>query len=54
VALGLIAMALRTGLVADDAVTLWAGAISAGGGDIPLGRIIASYPTLPFLCHELP
>src|SRR5262249_28832300 len=30
------------------AITLWAGAISAGGGDISLGRIVASYPTLPF------
>jgi hypothetical protein len=48
-ALALAAFAMRLGLVADDSVTLWAGAISAGGGDVPLGRIIASYPTLPFL-----
>jgi hypothetical protein len=47
--LALTAFAVRQGLVADDAVTLWAGAISAGSGDVPLGRIIASYPTLPFL-----
>lgn len=52
-ALTLSAMVLRTGLVADDAVTLWAGAISAGGGDVPFGRVIASYPTLPFLVTAL-
>jgi hypothetical protein len=46
--LALTAFAVRRGLVAEDAVTLWAGAISAGGGDVPIGRIIASYPTLPF------
>lgn len=47
-ALALIAFAVRRGLLGEDAVTLWAGAISAGGGDVPIGRIIASYPTLPF------
>jgi hypothetical protein len=47
-ALALTAFAVQRGLVTEDAVTLWAGAISAGGGDVPLGRIIASYPTLPF------
>jgi hypothetical protein len=47
-ALGLTALAVQRGLVTEDAVTLWAGAIGAGGGDVPLGRIIASYPTLPF------
>ena len=45
--LALAAFAVRRGLVPDDAVTLWAGAISAGGGDVPLGRIVASYPTSP-------
>jgi len=53
IALTLTAAALRTGLVADDAVTLWAGAIGAGGGTVPLGRIIASYPTLPFIATTL-
>ena len=47
-ALVLTAFAMRRGLVAEDAVTLWAGAIGAGGGGVPIGRIIASYPTLPF------
>lgn len=48
-ALALAAFAARRGLVPDDAMTLWAGAIGASGGDVPLGRIVASYPTLPFL-----
>jgi hypothetical protein len=51
--LALTAYAVRRGLVADDAVTLWAGAISAGGGDVPIGRIVASYPTLPFFITTL-
>ena len=41
------------GLVSDDAVTLWAGAISAGDGEVPIGRIVASYPTMPFLATTL-
>jgi hypothetical protein len=48
-ALALTAYSVRNGIVSDDAAMLWAGAISAGGGDVPIGRIIASYPTLPFL-----
>jgi hypothetical protein len=48
-ALALTALAVGKGLMADDAVLLWASAISAGGGEVPIGRIIASYPTLPFL-----
>ena len=52
-ALTLSAYAVRKGLMADDAVTLWASAISAGGGDVPIGRIIASYPTLPFFVATL-
>jgi hypothetical protein len=52
-ALALTAYAVSKGIVADDAVTLWAGAISAGGGDVPIGRIIASYPTLPFFITTL-
>jgi hypothetical protein len=47
-ALALTAYAVQRGFVAEDAATLWAGTISAGGGDVPIGRIIASYPTLPF------
>ena len=52
-ALALAAFAVRKGLMSDDAVTLWAGAISAGGGEVPLGRIVASYPTLPFFAATL-
>ena len=49
----LTAYAVSKGVVAEDTVTLWAGAISAGGGDVPFGRIIASYPTLPFAMTTL-
>ena len=41
------------GLVPDDAVTLWANAITAGDGQMPIGRIVAAYPTLPFLAATL-
>jgi hypothetical protein len=49
----LTAYAVSKGVVAEDAVTLWAGAISAGSGEVPIGRIIASYPTLPFFMTTL-
>lgn len=52
-ALTLTAYAVRKGLMADDAVMLWASAISAGGGGVPIGRIIASYPTVPFFVTTL-
>jgi membrane protein XagC len=45
--------ATRVGLVPDDAVTLWANAITAGDGLMPIGRIVAAYPTLPFLATTL-
>lgn len=51
--LGFIAFAVRMGLVPDDAVTLWAGAITAGDGEMSIGRIIAAYPTIPFLATTL-
>jgi hypothetical protein len=51
--LALAAIAVRNGLVADDAVRLWAGASTAADGGIPIGRIIAGYPTLPFLTTTL-
>jgi hypothetical protein len=41
------------GLVPDDAVTLWASAITAGDGQMPIGRIVAAYPTIPFLATTL-
>jgi membrane protein XagC len=45
--------AINAGLVPDDAVTLWAGAITAGDGQMPVGRIVAAYPTIPFLATTL-
>ena len=47
------ASATRAGLVPDDAVTLWASAITAGDGQMPIGRVIAAYPTIPFLTTTL-
>jgi hypothetical protein len=45
--------AVNAGLVPDDAVTLWASAITAGDGQMPIGRILAAYPTIPFLATTL-
>jgi hypothetical protein len=45
--------ATNAGLVPDDAVTLWASAIAAGDGQMPIGRIVAAYPTIPFLATTL-
>jgi hypothetical protein len=45
--------ATNAGLVPDDAVTLWASAITAGDGQMPIGRIVAAYPTIPFLATTL-
>ncbi len=45
--------AMRTGLVPHDAVSLWAGAITAGDGQMPIGQILAAYPTIPFLTTTL-
>jgi membrane protein XagC len=52
-ALGLAAAAVRTGFVSDDAVRLWAGALTAGEGDVAIGRIVAAYPTIPFWIASL-
>src|SRR5581483_5138011 len=52
-ALALAAFAIQQGRLADDAVMLGAGAIRAGGGQVPIDRIVASYPTLPFLATTL-
>jgi hypothetical protein len=41
------------GLLPNDAVTLWANAITAGDGEMPIGRMLAAYPTLPFLATAL-
>jgi membrane protein XagC len=45
--------ATNAGLVPDDAVTLWASAMTAGDGQMPIGRIVAAYPTVPFLATAL-
>jgi hypothetical protein len=45
--------AVRSGLMPDDSLTLWASAVTAGGGDVPIGRILAGYPTIPFLATTL-
>ena len=42
-------IAVRSGLITDDTVRLWAGASTAADGAISIGRIVAGYPTLPFL-----
>jgi hypothetical protein len=52
-ALMLAATAMRLGLVPDDAVRLWAGASTASSGDVSIGRIVAAYPTVPFLSTTL-
>lgn len=49
----LAALAMRVGFVSDDAVSLWAGAIAAGDGEVPIGRIIAAYPSMPFMATTL-
>jgi membrane protein XagC len=46
-------IATTSGLVPDDAVTLWANAIMAGDGQMPIGRVVAAYPTIPFLVTTL-
>ena len=51
--LALAAITVRNGLVADDTLRLWAGASTAADGQVPIGRIVAGYPTLPFLATTL-
>jgi hypothetical protein len=51
--LALAAVAVGKGLIADDALRLWAGASTAADGQVPIGRIVAGYPTLPFLATTL-
>lgn len=52
-ALALSVSTISAGLISNDAVTLWAGAITAGGGQMPIGRMLAAYPTIPFLATSL-
>ena len=49
----LAAAAVRIGFVPEDSVMLWAGAIMAGDGEFSIGRIVAAYPTLPFVATTL-
>jgi hypothetical protein len=48
-----LAEAVSHGLLTDDALRLWAGASTAADGQVPIGRIVAAYPTLPFLTTTL-
>jgi hypothetical protein len=45
--------ATTAGLVPDGAVMLWASAIAAGDREMPIGRMVAAYPTVPFLATAL-
>ena len=51
--LAVAAVAVRTGFMSDEALRLWAGASTAADGDVPIGRIVAAYPTLPFIVTTL-
>ena len=51
--LALAAFAVRIGFIPDDGVMLWAGAIMAGDGEFSIGRIVAAYPTIPFIATTL-
>ena len=53
VVLSLGGFAVRSGLMPNDSLTLWASAVTAGGGDVPIGRVLAGYPTIPFLATTL-
>jgi hypothetical protein len=52
-ALALIAAAVQAGFVTDDALRLWGGASTAADGGMSIGRIVAGYPTIPFLITTL-
>jgi hypothetical protein len=47
------AIAVRDGVIGDDTLRLWAGASTAADGQVPVGRIVAAYPTLPFVTTTL-
>ena len=53
ISLALAAFAVRTGLIPDDGVMLWAAAIMAGEGEMSIGRLVAAYPTIPFIATTL-
>src|ERR1700688_5171663 len=41
--------AVQHGFVSDETVRLWAAAAAAGDGDVSIGHIVATYPSIPFL-----
>jgi hypothetical protein len=45
----LASLTIQAGLIPNDTISLWAGAIIAGEGKLSIGHIVAAYPTLPFL-----
>jgi hypothetical protein len=51
--LAVIEVALRAGLLPDDSVVLWARAVASADGEVPLGRIVSGYPSIPFLATTL-
>jgi len=51
--LALTAVAVRGGLLGNDMLRLWEGAATAADGEVPFGRVVAAYPTLPFLTTTL-
>jgi hypothetical protein len=53
VVLALGTVAVRSGLMPEDSLKLWASAVTAGDGDIPISRILAGYPTIPFFATTL-
>lgn len=53
VTLTLVAIAVQAGVIGDDGLRLWAGASTAADGQLPIGKIVAAYPTLPFMTSTL-
>ena len=45
----LASLAAWDGLIPNDTLSLWAGAIIAGDGQQSIGHIVAAYPTIPFM-----
>ena len=45
----LAAFALRMGFLPEDTAALWAGAITAGDGEVSIGRVVSAYPSIPYL-----
>jgi hypothetical protein len=47
--LALTSLSISGGLIPNDTLSLWSGAIIAGDGQQSIGRIVAAYPTIPFM-----